>query len=74
MAALTPLRKLALVAVSTVAAVLGAGSAYAASSAAPLASDPSGASIERQGSMRTMLGANQQDRFSTYYYPFLQER
>lgn len=71
MAALTPLRKLVLVAVSTAAALLGAGSAFAASSSAPLSDDPSGARVQRYSSLRSAVSANQ-DRFSAYYYYMLE--
>ncbi|MFE9629573.1 hypothetical protein [Streptomyces sp. NPDC006463] len=72
MAALTPLRKLLLVAVSATAALLGAGSAYAASSSAPLADDPSGAKSLRQSSVRSVFSAS--DPHSAYYYYYVQER
>ncbi|MFD8413883.1 hypothetical protein ACFV2Q_19325 [Streptomyces sp. NPDC059650] len=72
MAALIPLRKTLLVAVSAVAALLGGGSAFAASNAAPLLDDPSGAKVQRTGAVRSVLSA--QDRFSAYYYYYVQGR
>ncbi|MFF4364769.1 hypothetical protein [Streptomyces sp. NPDC001594] len=68
MAALIPLRKSLLVAISAVAALLGGGSAFAASNAATLANDPSGAKIQRSSPLAP-LGA---DRGSAYYYHYVQ--
>ncbi|MEU3405329.1 hypothetical protein ABZ766_15505 [Streptomyces sp. NPDC006670] len=68
MAALIPLRKALLAAISAVAALLGGGSAFAASNAAPLADDPSGARTQRSGP-RAPLGA---DRGSAYHYHYVQ--
>ncbi|MEW1633081.1 hypothetical protein AB0469_03310 [Streptomyces sp. NPDC093801] len=65
MAALIPLRKSLLVAVSAVAALLAGGTAFAASNAAPLSNDPSGARVQRTSPL-TKLGT--QDRLSAYYY------
>ncbi len=70
MAALIPLRKSLLIAVSAVAALLGSGSAFAASSSAPLANDPSGAKVQRTSPVKSLLGA--QDRSSAYYYYYVQ--
>ncbi|MFD5417306.1 hypothetical protein ACFWJT_04580 [Streptomyces sp. NPDC127069] len=68
MAAMIPLRKSLLVAVSAIAALVGGGSAFAATNAAPLANDPSGARIQRTSPLTT-LGA---DRGSSYYYYYVQ--
>ncbi|MGW6688367.1 hypothetical protein [Streptomyces sp. NPDC054961] len=68
MAALIPLRKSLLIAVSAVAALLGAGPAFAASSSAHLANDPSGAKVQRSSA----LGG--QDHSSAYYYYYVQAR
>ncbi|MFF3862824.1 hypothetical protein [Streptomyces sp. NPDC002209] len=67
MAALNPLRKAIVVAVSAAAVLIGTGSAFAASGAAPLADDPSGAKLLRNTSLKAALGANKA-RLSTYYY------
>ncbi|WBO61440.1 hypothetical protein [Streptomyces camelliae] len=56
MAALTSLRRIAIVAVSAFAALIGAGSAFAASGTASLAGDPSGAKVVHSSSVRSMLG------------------
>ncbi|MFD9412143.1 hypothetical protein ACFWBN_34785 [Streptomyces sp. NPDC059989] len=71
MAALTPIRKMVLVAVSAAAALIGAGSAMAAPSSASLAGDPSGARVERS-SVRHVLGMSDPSD-SSYYYYYAQE-
>lgn len=72
MAALIPLRKSILVAVSAVAALLGTGSAYAASGSAHLANDPSGAKVQRSSPVKSTLGG--QDTSTAYYYYYVQGR
>ncbi|MFE9561875.1 hypothetical protein ACFYM0_12275 [Streptomyces sp. NPDC006487] len=72
MAALIPLRKSLLIAVSAVAALLGTGSAYAASGSAHLANDPSGAKVQRSSPVKSALGG--QDTSSAYYYYYVQGR
>ncbi|MFF2196794.1 hypothetical protein [Streptomyces sp. NPDC058157] len=69
MAALIPLRKSLLIAISAVAALVGGGSAFAASNAAPLANDPSGARIQRSSPL-----APGGDRSGAYYYYYVQGR
>lgn len=71
MAALIPLRKSLLIAVSAVAALLGSGSAYAVGSA-HLANDPSGTKVQRSSPVKSALGG--QDTSSAYYYYYVQGR
>lgn len=72
MTSLITLRKSALAAVFAVAALLGTGSAFAASSSAALANDPSGAKVQRTSSVKTMLGPH--DQSAGYYYYNVQSR
>ncbi|MCX5402961.1 hypothetical protein OHA37_03555 [Streptomyces sp. NBC_00335] len=72
MAALIPLRKSLLIAVSAVAALLGAGSAHAASGSAHLANDPSGAKVQRSSPVKSTLGG--QDTSTAYGYYYVQGR
>ncbi|EST30619.1 hypothetical protein [Streptomyces roseochromogenus] len=55
MAALTRVHRIAIAAVSAFAALVGAGSAFAASGATTLAGDPSGAKTVHSASMRSVL-------------------
>lgn len=72
MAALIPLRKSLLIAVSAVAALLGTGSAFASTGSAHLANDPSGAKVQRSSPVKSALGGQSND--TAYYYYHVQGR
>ncbi|MEU4038397.1 hypothetical protein [Streptomyces collinus] len=66
MAALSSLRRIALVAVTSVAALIGAGSAFAATGTSGSVPDPSGARITHNNHVRGVLGDTHSH--AMYYY------
>jgi hypothetical protein len=66
MTALKGLRRIVLVAVTSVAALLGAGSAFAATGTSGSVPDPSGARIAHNSYVRSVLGGT--GSHAMYYY------
>ncbi|MGW1894753.1 hypothetical protein ACWCP6_31605 [Streptomyces sp. NPDC002004] len=66
MTVLTRVRKIVVVIVSTAAALVGAGSAFASSGPGPLGSDPSGARVVQKSPARSLFGGS--GPMAYYYY------